>query len=58
MHGRWHSATVVDRASLTSGDAIEGPAIVEQADSTTVLQPGDVARVDAHGNLVVAVADL
>ena len=36
--------------------AIEGPAIVEQLDTTTFLGLGDRARVDDHGNLVVEVA--
>jgi N-methylhydantoinase A len=42
------------RSSLVPGSAVEGPAIVEQPDSTTILPPGATARADAHGNLVVA----
>jgi N-methylhydantoinase A len=32
-----------------------GPAIVEQLDTTTVIEPGDGARVDALGNLEITV---
>jgi N-methylhydantoinase A len=47
---------VFERAALLPGHRIAGPAIVEQLDATTVLAPGDVARVDAAGNLVIDVA--
>ena len=46
-------ARVVDRSSLAPGDEVGGPALVEQHDTTTLLAPGDVARVDAAHNLVV-----
>jgi N-methylhydantoinase A len=32
-----------------------GPAIVEQMDTTTVLLPGDVCRVDSYGNLKIQI---
>ncbi len=32
---------------------IEGPAIIEQLDCTTVLEPGDKLRVDKLGNLLI-----
>ena len=35
---------------------LTGPAIVEQPDTTTVIEPGMHARVDAYGNLLVEVA--
>lgn len=47
------TATVVDRASLAPGDAVEGPALVEQPDTTTLLDRGDRATVDDAGNLVI-----
>ena len=40
---------------LRAGDTLDGPAIVEQLDSTTVVWPGGRARVDAWRNLVLAV---
>jgi N-methylhydantoinase A len=56
LGGRWVTASVYDRRGLPPGAAIEGPAIVEQLDTTTFLGLGDRARVDEHGNLVVEVA--
>ena len=42
---------VFDRSRLRPGTEIAGPAIVEQLDATTVVHPGDRARVDGHANL-------
>ncbi len=44
---------VFDRSRLRPGVGIAGPAIVEQLDATTVVHPGDLARVDAHANLAI-----
>lgn len=41
------------RANLTEKDEIEGPAIVEEPASTTVVHPGDNVIVDASGNLII-----
>jgi N-methylhydantoinase A len=46
---------VYARDSLLSGQLINGPAIVEQLDATTVLFPGDVAQVNAAGALLISV---
>ncbi|MGH3058329.1 MAG: hydantoinase B/oxoprolinase family protein, partial [Gaiellaceae bacterium] len=43
-----------DRSSLEAGNRLQGPAIVHQYDSTTVIPPGLSASVDGHGNIVVA----
>jgi N-methylhydantoinase A len=39
---------VYDRARLAAGAQVEGPAIIEQLDSTVVVPPGVVAEVDEH----------
>src|SRR5262249_58663884 len=44
---------VYDRAALKAGDAFDGPAIIEQDDTTTLLMPGWRAHVDGLGNLVL-----
>ena len=44
---------VYERGALRAGHAIDGPAIVEQLDSTTPVFPGDRATVDPAGNLVI-----
>lgn len=54
--GAWHEAGIWDRYALTDGDRIEGPAIIEEREATTIIPPGDVATVDAGGNLRIAVA--
>lgn len=51
--GGWRKARIYDRLALPVGARIEGPAVLEQDDATTVVDPGLVARVDAFGNLVV-----
>ncbi len=52
--GGWHTATVHDRLSLPVGAEIPGPAILEQPDATTVIDPGLLARVDRLGNVIVS----
>jgi N-methylhydantoinase A/oxoprolinase/acetone carboxylase beta subunit len=42
-----------DRAALRGGNRLEGPAIVNQYDSTTVIPPGLTARIDRFGNIVI-----
>ena len=42
---------IFDRYKLGSGDEIEGPAIIEEVDSTTVIHPDYQAVVDEFGNL-------
>ena len=47
------AATWHERAGLAPGARIDGPAIVTQLDSTTLVAPGWRADVDAGGNLVL-----
>ncbi|MBV9168555.1 MAG: hypothetical protein JOZ81_00540 [Chloroflexi bacterium] len=54
--GHWTDAAVYDRIQLQPAMTIDGPAIVEQVDSTTLLLPGDRGRIDPFGNLIVRVA--
>jgi N-methylhydantoinase A len=51
--GGWTKAAIWDRLALPVGATVEGPSILEQADATTVLDPGLTARVDDFGNLIV-----
>ncbi len=44
---------VFERSRLRPGAELTGPAIVEQLDATTVVHPGDHARVDARTNLAL-----
>jgi len=49
----FHQASVYDRAKLLAGDRIDGPAVIEQFDSTTVITGGQTATVDPHGNIII-----
>jgi len=51
--GAWHEAAVLDRLALPAGAVIPGPAVLEQPDSTIVVEPDMAARVDPLGNLVI-----
>ena len=51
--GEHHDAVIYDRNKLHEGLTVPGPAIVSEMDSTTVVLPGFVARVDAIGNLLI-----
>lgn len=44
-----------DRGRLKAGNRIEGPALIEEHASTTVVEPRDVLTVDAFGNLHIEV---
>jgi len=50
-----HDTRVYDRARLPVDQAIEGPAVVEGAQSTALLHPDHHGRVDAAGNLHVVI---
>lgn len=52
----WHDASVYDRERLPIGATVDGPAIIEQFDATTVIEPGAQARVDEGGNLRIEVS--
>ncbi|MCA1323834.1 hydantoinase/oxoprolinase family protein [Herbaspirillum sp. alder98] len=51
LRDRWQDAGVFDRSALGAGDLLDGPAVIEQEDTTIVLLPGWQARTDPQGNL-------
>ncbi len=51
--GSHHDAAVYDRLRLPTGCSINGPCVLEQADTTIWIEPGFYAIVDKFGNLVV-----
>jgi N-methylhydantoinase A len=55
--GGYVPCPIYDRARLPAGARIAGPAVVEEAESTTVLPPSAVADVDRWGNLLVSFDD-
>jgi N-methylhydantoinase A len=52
---RWHRVRVYDRMRLPPAARVAGPALIQQMDATTVVEPEAVAVVDATGNLRIAV---
>ena len=44
---------IYDRARLAPGMQLEGPAIVTEFDSTTVVLPGYTARIDVNFNILI-----
>ena len=51
----WRETPVYAREKLPLDAAFEGPAILEQLDCTTVVEPGDKVRQDKLGNLLITV---
>ncbi|MCA0316456.1 MAG: hydantoinase/oxoprolinase family protein [Proteobacteria bacterium] len=51
--GGWMEAAVYARLDLPAETIVEGPAVLEQPDATTLVPPGQRARVDRFGNLVL-----
>jgi N-methylhydantoinase A len=51
----WQDTPVYWRDHLPLSAGIAGPAVIEQMDTTILIPPGDVARQDADGNLIVEV---
>ena len=53
MEGRWQDTGFYYRRDLISGNKIDGPAIIDQMDSTTLFFPGQRTRVDRFLNLII-----
>ena len=55
FEGGWQEARVHQRDALLPGMRFIGPAIVEQLDATTVIEPGQAVEVDRIANLIIDV---
>jgi len=53
FQGEWLPTRIYDRAKLQPGHRVEGPAIVTEFDSTTVVLSGYAAEVDRYLNLII-----
>jgi N-methylhydantoinase A len=51
-------AAVFDRAGLRAGNIVSGPAVIEEAAATTVVEPGDQVTVNRFGHLVMKLGAL
>ncbi len=54
--GGFVETQVLERQSLPADRAVAGPLIVEDPDSTTVVLPGDAARISSAGHLIIDIA--
>jgi N-methylhydantoinase A len=54
--GGFIDCPVFDRYRFGVGMTLQGPALVEERESTALILPGDVGRVDHFGNLLISVA--
>jgi N-methylhydantoinase A len=48
-------ARIVWRPSLAAGAVVEGPAVIEEPNATTLIPPGDVASVSEAGHLIIKI---
>lgn len=55
--GNWHDTTIYKRDHLPLDAKIPGPAIVEQMDTTIVIEPNSHAESDNDGNLIIEVVN-
>lgn len=53
LDGKNRQATLYDRSKLRAGNKIAGPAIVLEMDSTTVILPKHIGKVDKVGNILI-----
>jgi len=54
FNGVTHDCPVYQRERLDVGITFAGPAIVDQLDATTVIPPGQTARVDEYKNILIS----
>lgn len=51
--GAWHAAPLHERARMRPGDAVTGPAIIAETNSTTVVDPGWRGTLTEAGHLLL-----
>ena len=49
----WHKTNIYERLGLPIGTVIQGPAILEQPDTTVLIEPNLQGRVDDFGNTII-----
>ena len=55
--GEWLETAIYARDKLPTGGQFVGPAIVEQMDTTIVVESGNIVLVDEDGNLSIEIGD-
>ncbi len=56
LDGAWRSVPVYRRQDLAAGQRFDGPALVVETGSCTVVEPGWWARMSARGDLILGMA--
>jgi 5-oxoprolinase (ATP-hydrolysing) len=51
--GAWHNAPVFERTELCAGDQLTGPALIREANATTVIEPGWRAEVTTRNHVLL-----
>ena len=49
----WRVCPIYERSLLSAGASFDGPAIVPEFDSTTVVLPGYTAEMDRYFNILI-----
>ena len=57
VDGSDQEAGIFDRGKLKAGNKINGPAVVTEMDSTTVILPNHVGEIDQYGNIIIQPVD-
>lgn len=55
FNNQWHDTPIYWRDHLPSDLKLQGPAVIEQLDTTILLEPTDGAKMDKQGNLIITV---
>lgn len=53
--GSWWDTPIYKRDTLQPGAILEGPCVVEQSDTTIIIEPSMTGRIDAYDNILVEV---
>ena len=51
--GRAHAAPVFDRTALLAGDRLSGPALVHEANATTIIEPGWTGEITSLNHMIL-----
>ncbi len=55
FNGDWHETPIYWRDHLPADFDLAGPAVIEQMDTTVLIEPGDAAQGDKEGNIIITV---
>ena len=54
----WCETPIYRRDAIPKEQGFEGPAIIEQMDSMLLIFPGDRAKIDEWGNLIIVLSQM